>query len=437
MSCVDSNNSGSSRPETPNRPSEPILPASSPPKPPSSKSTPSKFRKPRTQTQQRRAFLEHLKLWSSDHDSSPYFYGGLSLMSTISEEKFELGKSVKCLLVGPCSMTSQKVITIRLFPPRRTQRKPRYRMLVRYGASWVTAREFFNKEYFAYEKAHSYQLRLKNTEKDAVSIQPLFHQFLDLPLELQQMILGTAVNTGSTYWPASIARRRPRAKGHTHTPDLPLATIFKISKAMSEHLTPWIFHTTSFCFETTALTSFLWQAGPLRRPEIKRITLKFGKLAPPHCIRWFSPDLLFELFDFAVHTTPKGLQYLWRCQLQELARELHLSILKIDVDEIIQQDVPFVLRILRQAFGSVERVKIVGCDEQLARNYVHDSEHKTWRELCDQWFKGPRRSRPYFNPQRASDLTELKSVMDDEQEFFDRTASQDAVPYVCRAIQHG
>jgi hypothetical protein len=115
---------------------------------------------------------------------------------------------------------------IRLFAPR--DETSSYRLVVRNGAGWVTAREYFSQDYFHLHrlethkhdrcsqasmtnmlKSRSKTLGPDTNAKDVVTIRPLFHPFLRLPLELQQLILGTAVGKKGLYQPA----RSPRKVG--------------------------------------------------------------------------------------------------------------------------------------------------------------------------------------------------------------------------------
>ena len=180
----------------------------------------------------RRTFLHHLNQWSLSHDSSPHFHGAISVCeSSDFTDACQLGKSMHCILTHKKWVHARKLIVIRLFAPR--DETSSYRLVVRNGAGWVSAREYFSQDYF-----HLYRLEthkryrcsqasminmLKSRSKilgpdtnvkDVVTIRPLFHPFLRLPLELQQLIMGTAVGKKDLYQPA----RSPRQVGFsTHS----------------------------------------------------------------------------------------------------------------------------------------------------------------------------------------------------------------------------
>jgi hypothetical protein len=175
----------------------------------------------------RRVFLDHLNQWSLSHDSSPHFHGTISICETFCfTDACQLGKSVHCILTHRWWTHARKRIVIRLFAPR--NENGIYRLVVRNGAGWVTAREYFSQSHFSLHRLQTYkcdtfsQASLTNMlksrseiieheldDKDAVTIRPLFHPFLRLPLELQQLILGTALGKTDVYQPS----RSPRQVG--------------------------------------------------------------------------------------------------------------------------------------------------------------------------------------------------------------------------------
>jgi hypothetical protein len=282
-----------------------------------------------------------------------------------------------------------------------------YKLVVRCGAGWISAREYFSKLYFARlqvlkKKAkpglESLDHSLKNRSqllgpppilKDTITIRPLFHPFCRLPSELQEMILTTAAGLTRKYNLCDDGSLFSRRSSRELKP-ICLSTMFQISKDINKHMIPYVYHSTDFHFGLTGFTNFLWQAGPVNRPEIRRLTFHFGKLALLHCIRWLAPDSVFELLEPPVVTNPRSLQYFWRCQIQDLARELNLFTLTINVKGIPTADLAMVVRILRKAFGSVERVLLVETDkdgktkklgtdiECLGKTY----DTTTWRALC-------------------------------------------------------
>lgn len=173
--------------------------------------------------EKRRNFMSHLKKWSENHDSCLHFQGSLTVEWPVNTAKrFELGDSIRCILTQDAGSVSdcRKLVIIRLYEPAKAGSP--YRMLVRYGSGWVSAREFFSREYFSRLKAdptlktpgrHKVFQYLDKSKFDAlgpkprdqstVTIQPLFHKFLHLPVELQQEILGWAVHKLDMYRPCA------------------------------------------------------------------------------------------------------------------------------------------------------------------------------------------------------------------------------------------
>jgi len=368
-------------------------------------------------------------------------------MQAESVETIGLGKSIKCVLTDTAWTDARKQVVIRLFPPG--HRDARYKLVVRYGSGWMSARDFLSKEYFSSKHAEQVNkeaascatsvddslrrrsciLGLKPADRDSVAIQPLFLQFLKLPLELQQMILGTAAGVTGEF----LSRRR--ASHGRHTPavspsPISLATMMRISKALNSHLVPWIYHTTDFQFGTTGFTSFLWLSGPHRRAEIKRVTFKFSdpyQNGLVHCLRWLAPNPIFELFDPPVPTNPAALCYLWRCQLMDLAKDVYLAVLTIDVYGVSDCDLPLMVRILRQAFGGVEHVRFkIG--SLVVEGNQGLGQLKSWREECRGFFQrrkidgggGARRWPGMSARRRTMSVEDLERDMDCDREFFDQ-----------------
>ncbi|KAF2254502.1 hypothetical protein BU26DRAFT_139524 [Trematosphaeria pertusa] len=403
------------------------------------------------QDQQRRVFLDHLTKWSLNHDSSAYFNGKISLLSPFENagDVIELGKSVKCILTDSAWTDARKQIAIRLFPPRGGE--GRYKMVVRCGAGWMSARDFFSKEYFMKREAEGrkrkFRLygRLDDSLKwrsevvpqpagNTIVIRPLFLPFLRLPLELQQTILGVAAGKTGMYRPCrdSIAELPNRRTAHIilrnfyprKESNIPLAAMFRISKELNKHLVPWVYRTTDFHFEVTGFTNFLWQAGPVKRAEIRHVTFRFSEIALLHCLRWLAPDPIFELFQPPVPTSPRGLQYLWRCQIQDYARELHLATLTLDIYNTPLQDIPFVVRILLLAFGSIRRIRFTWSGKEIDADNAGLAvlkERKSWREMSRRWYVAHRFDRQGLSSGRATaSPADLEMAMDQDKSFFDR-----------------
>lgn len=439
--------------------------------------------------------MHHLRLWSLSHDSSPYFHGKISLFpdSQVASE-IGLSKSVACILTDSTFTDARKKIVIRLFPPqedsthrrrvlgrirhydsmdlvgsevnfsewqRNVPKKTRgdgtyespltpinpangyYKLVVRCGAGWISAREYFSKIYFTHLEAQKLNPRtylrtvdqsLKNRskplgcppiEKESVTVQPLFHPFQRLPSELQEMILMTAAGHTRAYnlcYDAHLVHRSNR-KGPS---PISLSRMFQISKATNKHLVPYIYHSTDFHFGLTGFTNFLWQVGPTHRPEIRRLTFHFGKLALLHCIRWLAPDPVFELLEPPVVTTPRSLQFFWRCQIQDLVRDLNLLTLTINLKGVPSEDVPMVIRILKNAFGGLERLLFVETDKYGNSKSVEFDDRTTelfdkqsWREMCRGYYERHRIHQYYLKwDLLRMETDELEDLMDEDKDFF-------------------
>ena len=205
--------------------------------------------------------------------------------------------------------------------------------------------------------------------------------------------------------------------------------MLQISKQMNEHLIPYMYHSTDFHFGLTGFTNFLWQAGPINRPQIRRLTFHFGKLALLHCIRWLAPDSVFELLEPPVVTNPRSLQYFWRCQIQDLARELHLLTLTIDVRDIPTADLAMVARILMSSFGSVQRVQFVTTSKSGKTTKVDSGaeclatlkEEQTWRQLCAGYWERHKSHQYYYKFELMQFESEaFDALMDWDKANFDQ-----------------
>lgn len=84
------------------------------------------------------------------------------------------------------------------------------------------------------------------------------------------------------------------------------------------------------------------------------MTFNFGQYALLHVLRWFSPDAVFELFD---PPTYGGLQYLWRLQLQDLLKEVHLNQLTLVLDNMPAGDMRPVVMMILSCLGNVETLR--------------------------------------------------------------------------------
>jgi len=164
---------------------------------------------PHSQDKQKRSYLHHLEQWALNHDSAPHFHGSIYPVEPPTDKaSIDLWQSVTCVLCTHNSDVRTKII-IRLFPPR--DATSRYSMVVRSGSGWTPAKAFFEKEYFhqinmsnqklEYFTAKSKHVGPKPDSASTVKIQPLFHPFLRLPIELQDMILAFAVHKQPVFEP--------------------------------------------------------------------------------------------------------------------------------------------------------------------------------------------------------------------------------------------
>lgn len=155
-----------------------------------------------SRAEQKRKYVKHLENWSLHHDSSLHFHGAIiPARPSTEDDNMELGTPVLCFL-STGSEDSRSLILIRLFPPRNAD--PRYRMVIRSGSGWTTARNYFEKEYFTRSKftpsrgqqwmAQVKGLKDQPEREEFVTIRPLFPLFMKLPGELQQQILAFAVH---------------------------------------------------------------------------------------------------------------------------------------------------------------------------------------------------------------------------------------------------
>lgn len=445
------------------------------------------------QEQRRKSFLEHLKRWHLSHESSNFFQGKLSLLPSEPEynENLELGRSVTCILTDSSFTDYRKTVAIKLFGPQkdnvngRTRESERdiksrsmdllssemkmaedkkeeawpsssgisdssnsyYNLVIRFGSGWLSARDYFNRLYFRHLAARlpgrhnhciantaDYVFRVRSqalgpppSKRDTVPIQPLFHQFQRLPTELQEMILMTAAGLTRDYDLTNDARRNcARASERA----ISLSTLLRISRNIHDTMRPFIMRSTTFHFGLSGTTNFLWQCGPTYRPHIKRLAFHFGKNALLHCVRWLAADAIFEFLEPPQPNGGTGLPLFWRCQLRALAKELHLRELIIDIEGIPKADIAMVVRIIREAFGSVERVRFVeGSPPGKTEVVERDDERlagvgkESWRELVKGYIGRYERQIGWHNWHFKMDLVGLKedevdALMDKETEFF-------------------
>lgn len=267
--------------------------------------------------------------------------------------------------------------------------------------------------------------------KDTVMINPCFRPFLRLPQELQDEILFQAVGyTRIVLLTRTAPLRHPSLLIET---PITISKLFQISKNINEHMLPHIYRSTNFHFGATGLTKFLWQLGPINRSNLQHLTFHFGKASLLHCIRWLAPDPIWELFEPPVATSPPTLTQFWRCQIQDLIKELNLSTVTIDIKGVPPEDVAMIVRILKAAFGSVGRICAI--DENLETHVITsktaralqersaDRHESTWREMCLQYHHDYRHQRWYMRGLWAvhdEDIQPLLGAwMDTDETFFD------------------
>jgi hypothetical protein len=329
----------------------------------------------------------------------------------------------------------------------------------------MSARDFFNKEHSVMQQADKKAKAWKElwtkekrpvisttTKKDkkaksrreafaleanTITIGPVFHQFLKLPQEIQDIIWVTAAGLTGMYRPCR-HRTSDVPVPHIHENFYPkpnssisISTMLRVCKALNAHMAPWIYRTTRFQFELTGFTNFLWISGPTNRTNLRRVTFKFSSLAPLHCLRWLSPDPVFLLFDPPAYTSPHGLQYFWRCQIQDLARELNLHTLTLDLHGVEPNHVQMVVRILRQAFGSVKYVNFLEDGKDISENdwrLQGLGEKKSWRTMCKEWFETHKANGGYMSDERRwKSIEDLESDMDAKKDFFDTVDDRQGV----------
>lgn len=225
-------------------------------------------------------------------------------------ELIELGKSVTCILTDNAFTDARQKIVIRLFAPqndstmykattRRDSLDPgvlkitsggqeetnsevvkfgiecergvngkangRHILVVRCGAGWMPARDYFSRVYFSHKEppaksrdgkldtslAKRSQLVTKPCDQDGVTIRPLFHPFQRLPQELQDLILSTAAGITRSYNLCANEFGIPEVDKNQGRSPISLSTLFRVSKAMNEHLVPHVLCSTDFEFGLT------------------------------------------------------------------------------------------------------------------------------------------------------------------------------------------
>lgn len=144
-------------------------------------------------------------------------------------------------------------------------------------------------------------------------------------------------------------------------------------------------------------------------------------------------DPVWELFEPPVVTNPKTLIYFWRCQLQDLMKELNLSTLTIDIRDVPLDDVPMLVRIISTATSSVTGIRVIDSytrpdqsigelTQDLHIRFPH-MQHFTWREMSLQYHNDYRYQRWHMKQTlalRGVDLCPiLETWMNKHKDFFD------------------
>lgn len=289
--------------------------ASTPPSPKSPQNSANTFW---IHEQQKRVILHHLAEWALNHESCLHFHGKISLDSQSARQLgyFELGKPIKCVLTDTTFTDARQIIIIKLFPPQefatleerdddafrrdsmeligtgpnheqpnmrvrdgRAGSRPNsanktrrhYKLVIRCGAGWMSARDYFSKLYISrldvllahptgrleHDEHLTHRSRLLGpaaTDDDSVTIRPLFHAFQKLPAEIKELILMTAAGLSGSYdlrsddYGTLLPGRKDRAA-------ISLSTLFQISKNTTDHLQTHIYHSTDFHFGLTGYDS--------------------------------------------------------------------------------------------------------------------------------------------------------------------------------------
>ncbi|KAJ4990417.1 hypothetical protein SVAN01_04079 [Stagonosporopsis vannaccii] len=277
--------------------------------------------------------------------------------------------------------------------------------------------------------AHLSSSRHASSATGSIKISPLFRPFLRLPQELQDEILYQAVG----YTRVISLTQGTHSLPASTPPPITVSKLFQISRAINEHMVSHIFRSTNFHFGITGFTKFLWQVGPLNRSGIRHLTFHFSKASLLHCIRWMAADPVWELFEPPVATNPPTLMYFWRCQLQDLMKELNLATLTIDIKDVPLADVPMLVRIISTAMGSVKGIHIIDSyirsdksigefTQELHLRFPH-MRHFTWRDMSLQYHNDYKYQRWHMKHVLGLRDVDLRPILDTwmnkDKDFFD------------------
>jgi len=129
-----------------------------------------------------------------------------------------------------------------------------------------------------------------------------------------------------------------------------------------------------------------------------------------------------------VATNPRSLQYFWRCQIQDLVKDLHLFTLTIDIKQIDNGDLPMMIAVMKSAFGNIEKLRFVETDNKgITTPVTLDDERlnglkkkHTWRQMCLNYYEAHRAHSYFYKFELLKGQVEdLEAVMAKESTFFD------------------
>jgi hypothetical protein len=113
-------------------------------------------------------------------------------------------------------------------------------------------------------------------------------------------------------------------------------------------------------------------------------------------------------------------------------KDLHLFTLTINIKQIPAVDIPMIVAIMTNAFGSVERIQFVETGNNGATSTVSIKDERlsgltkmsTWRDLCLDYYQTHRLHSYFFKFELLKGRAEdLESVMNGDEKFFDTAFS--------------
>jgi hypothetical protein len=136
---------------------------------------------------------------------------------------------------------------------------------------------------------------------------------------------------------------------------------------------------------------------------------------------------VFSLFEPPVATNPRSLQYFWRCQIQDLVKDLNLFTLTLNIKQIPIADVLMIVAIMKNAFGSMGKIHFVETDKNGTTIPVEMSDERlrglnekhTWKEMCLNYYQTHRIHSYFFKFELLKGQVEdLESLMAQDVKFF-------------------